>query len=79
MKGYILKQCTTLKGLKSLYLFILAKYPVALAVEDVDGTAVVLLQRSSNHHIIVGVTIEVRHGRHSRAKAGILTLVLNLQ
>lgn len=67
------------KAPENPHLFILAKYPVALTVKDIDGTAVVLLQWGSNHHIIVAIAIEVGHGSQSRAEAGVLTLVLHLQ
>lgn len=49
------------------------------AMEDVDGSSVVVLQRGSHHHVVVGVLIEVPNGGDGGAESGILVVAGILQ
>lgn len=49
------------------------------AVEDVDGSSVVVLQRGSHHHVVVGILIEVPDRGDGGTEAGILVIVRVLQ
>lgn len=48
-------------------------------MEDVDGASVVVLQRGSHHHIVVGILVEVPHGGDGGPESGILVAVGVLQ
>lgn len=49
------------------------------AVEDIDGTFVVVLQRGSHHHVVVGILIEVLYCGDGGPESGILVTVRILQ
>lgn len=48
-------------------------------MEDVDGACMVVLQRGSHHHVVVGILIEVLHRGDGGPESGILVTVGILQ
>lgn len=49
------------------------------AMEDIDGTSVVVLQRGSHHHVVVGILIEVLYCGDGGSESGILVTAGILQ
>lgn len=49
------------------------------AMEDIDDSSVVVLQRGSHHHVVVGILIEVLNRGDGGAESGILVTVGILQ
>lgn len=48
-------------------------------MEDVDGACMVVFQRGSHHHVVVGILIEVPHRGDGGPESGILVTVGILQ